>query len=62
MNAPPRRQPPQSGGLPRRTFCFTFFDLRAPEKISIKEKQNVLLGSALRAGGVIRSDGSAFPP
>ena len=36
--------------MPRRTFCFTFFNLRAlPEKFSVKEKQNVLLGGVYPA-------------
>jgi len=48
-----RSAPPpaaEDGDLPRRTFCFTIFDLRAPLKILIKEKQSVLLGSALTRG------------
>jgi hypothetical protein len=46
-----RRQPPQSGGLPRRYAFFTILILRAPPKNSSKnEKKAYLLGSALTRG------------
>jgi len=38
--APPRRQPPQNGGLPRRKIFFTFFDFCARRFFLLKGKEN----------------------
>jgi len=61
---PPRRQPPQSGGLPRRKIFFTFLDFaRADFFLKGKESFSARL-RAHRAGGgaTLRLGRGGIPP